>query len=190
MKKEDIITLPHPNLRQRSRRIGLITPQIKQLIADMQAATLDWEESRKHEITVGLAAVQINQLLRVFILRDQSEHTEAKFLAFINPKIIKYEGEITREYEGCLSIQDIYGSVPRYDAVRIRAQDINGKVFTMKAKGEIARVLQHETDHTNGIMFIDHIRDDPEAFYILNKDGNLEKLDYEQDVKNSKALWS
>ena len=88
-----------------------------------------------------------------------------------------------------MSIQDIYGLVPRYDAVRIRAQNIDGKTFSMKAKGDLARIMQHETDHTNGIVFIDHIKDDRDAFYILNDKGNLEKLDYDTDVRDSKVLW-
>ncbi|HSX44516.1 MAG TPA: peptide deformylase [Candidatus Saccharimonadales bacterium] len=189
MKKEDIITLPNANLRQRSRRVGLITPEIKKLVENMKAATLDWEDSRKHEITVGLAAIQINQLLRIFIVRDTTNQSKATFIAFINPEITKYEGKITSEYEGCLSVQDIYGMVPRRDAIRIKAQDLDGKTFTMKVKGELARIIQHEADHTNGILFIDHIKDDPEAFYILNADGNLEKLDYDKDVKDNKVLW-
>jgi peptide deformylase len=189
MKKEDIITLPNAALRKRSQKVGLITAEIKKLIENMEAATLDWEDSRKHEITVGLAAIQVNKLLRVFILRDQTAQPENKFLAFINPEITKYEGKVTYEYEGCLSIKDIYGLVPRHEGVRIRAQNIDGKVFTMKVKGDVARVIQHETDHTNGILFIDHIKDDADAFYILNKDGSLEKLDYAKDVKDNKALW-
>jgi len=189
MKKEDIITLPNANLRKRSKRVGLITPEVRKLITDMEAATLDWELSRKHEITVGLAAVQVDKLLRIFILRDNTNQPNNTFLAFINPEITKYEGKIESEYEGCLSIQDVYGLVPRYSGVRIRAQNINGKVFTMKAKGDLARIMQHETDHTNGIVFIDHIKDSPEAFYILNDKGNLEQLDYKKDVKDSKVLW-
>ena len=187
MKKEDIITLPHPSLRIRSQKVGLVTDEIRQLVEDMKAATLDWEKSRDHEITVGLAAVQINQLLRVFIVRDRGE--DDAFATFINPEITKYEGKVVEDYEGCLSIKDIYGLVPRYETVRIRATNLNGKQFTLKAKGDLARILQHETDHTNGVVFIDHIKDNPDAFFILEKDGNLKQLDYEKDIRHSRLLW-
>ncbi len=187
MKKEDIIILPHKSLRTRSQKVGVITDDILALVDDMKAATLDWERSRNHEITVGLAAVQVNKLLRIFILRDREENDS--FVTFINPEITKYEGEIIKDYEGCLSIQNIYGLVPRHETVRVRATNLNGKLFNMKAKGDLARIIQHETDHTNGVVFIDHIKESPESFFRLDEDGNLKELDYEKDVKNNQKLW-
>ncbi len=187
MTKEDIITLPNTNLRKRSFKVGVITEEILTLIEKMKGATLDWEISREHEITVGLAAVQVNQLLRIFILRDTDK--KDTFLAFINPEITKYEGKVSDDYEGCLSIKDYYGLVPRHNSIRIRAINIYGKNFTMKANGDLARILQHETDHTNGKLFIDHIKDSKQAFFILNKKGDLEKLDYDKEIKDNKVLW-
>jgi peptide deformylase len=187
MKKESIVTLPHARLRERSKRVGLITNDILKLITDMQSAMLDWEAARNHEITVGLAAVQVDKLLRIFIIRDRADADS--FAVFINPEITKYEGRLIKDYEGCLSIKDIYGLVPRYESVRVRATGVDGKNFNVKAKGELARILQHETDHTNGVVFIDHIKDDPKAFYRLTDKGNLEKLDYEKDIRDSRILW-
>jgi peptide deformylase len=190
MNKEDIIVLPHTHLRQRSKRVGLITDEIRTLIANMVEATKDWDASRPHEVTVALAAVQVDQLWRIVIVRDDFDHkSTANYTAFINPEITKYEGQIEDDYEGCLSIKHIYGRVPRYTKVRVRALDINGKEIRLKADGFLARVFQHEIDHTNGIVFIDHIKDHPDAFFKLDDDGNLEPIDYDSDVKDSDILW-
>lgn len=191
MTKDDIIVLPHPSLRERSQKIGLITNEVKQLISDMEDATHDWDASRPHEVTVALAAVQVNRLYRVVIIRDDFDHkAEAKYTAFINPEITKYEGVIEEDFEGCLSIKHVYGRVPRYTRVRVRALDINGKEIRVKADGFLARVFQHEIDHTNGTVFIDHIKDSPDAFYELDDQGKLVSLDYEHDVKDNQNLWA
>jgi peptide deformylase len=188
--RKDIISLPNGHLRQRSQKIGLITDEVRQLIADMESATLDWEDSRKHEVGVALAAIQIDKSFRVIVVRNKfDDKSDRTFQAFINPKITKYEGEIEEDYEGCLSVTDIYGKVPRYSKVRVSALGLNGKQIRVTADGFLARVFQHEIDHTNGIVFIDHIKDKPEAFYRLDDDGHLDKLDYEKDVKNNKNLW-
>ena len=188
MKK--IITLPHPNLRQRSKRVGLVSEEIKQLVQDMENATLDWEDSRDHEVGVALAGVQINKLLRVVIIRNNFEDkNDRSFSVFINPEVTKYEGEVVEDYEGCLSIKDIYGKVPRYSKVRIKAFNIEGKPIRVTAQGFLARIFQHEIDHTNGIVFIDHIKDRPEAFFRLNSKGHLEQLNYEKDIRNNRILW-
>lgn len=179
--KERIIALPNSSLRDRSKKIGIITPGVQQIIADMKSATLDWEASRPHELGVALAAVQIDELVRVVIVRNNFDDKEDKtFSVFINPQITKYEGEIEEDFEGCLSVTDIYGKVPRYSKVKIRAQDEDGRELRVKAEGFLARVFQHEIDHINGVMFVDHIKDNKQAFYKLNAEGKLEKLDYEK----------
>lgn len=188
--RKDIITLPNSHLRQRSQKVGLITDDIRQLIADMEAATLDWEDSRKHEVGVALAAIQIDKSLRVIVVRDDfNDKTNRKFQAFINPKITKFEGDIIEDYEGCLSVSDIYGKVKRHNKVRVSALDQNGKPVRITAEGFLARVFQHEIDHTNGITFIDHIKDQPHAFFKLTDDGQLEALDYDKDIKDNPILW-
>lgn len=189
-KKEDIITLPHKDLRSVSKRVGVITDDTKKIIADMKAATLDWEASRKHEVGVALAAVQIDVMLRIVIIRESLDDKDNhNFQVFINPEITKLEGDIVEDYEGCLSIKDIYGRVPRHSKVRVKAKNIHGKEFQIKLEGFLARVMQHEVDHTKGIVFVDHIKDDPEAFFQLEDDGKLTELDYESEVKNSRILW-
>jgi peptide deformylase len=190
MKKEDIITLPNPHLRQRSQKVGLITPEIKKIIHDMEAATLDWEASREHEVGVALAAVQVDLMYRIVVVRnDFNNKDDRSFSVFINPQITKYEGDIEEDFEGCLSIRDVYGKVPRHSKVRIKALDGDGKEVRVTAEGFLARIFQHEIDHTNGIVFIDHIRDNPEAFFQLTASGSLKKLDYDKDIRDSKILW-
>lgn len=190
MKKEAIITLPNPHLRQKSTRTHVITDDIRQLITDMTDASIDWENSRPHEISAALAAVQIDQLERVVIIRSDFEDKENReFIPLINPEIVKGEGPLITDYEGCLSVNGFYGKVPRFNKVRVKALDINGNEVRIKAEGFLARVLQHEIDHTNGIVFIDHIRDQQDAFYKLNDKGELDPLDYDTHVRDNHDLW-
>jgi peptide deformylase len=191
VKKEDIITLPHSSLRQRSQKVGLITPEIKQIVHDMESATLDWEASRNHEVGVALAAVQVDRLYRIVVVRnDFNNKDDQSFAVFINPQITKYEGAIEEDFEGCLSIRDIYGKVPRYGKVRVKALGADGKEVRVTAEGFLARIFQHEIDHTNGVVFIDHIKDNPKAFYQLQENGHLKQLDFDQDIANNTDLWS
>lgn len=190
MNRSDIISLPNNHLRGRSKKVGLVTDEIKKIIDNMKIATLDWEESRDHEVGVALAAIQVNIPLRIVVIRNDFDNKNDKtFTVFINPEITKYEGRIEQDYEGCLSVPDIYGKVPRHSKVRVRAQDEAGRFFRVTAEGFLARIFQHEIDHTNGIVFIDRIKDVPEAFYKLRGDGQLEKIDYEKDVRANSILW-
>lgn len=190
MKKEDIITLPSPHLRQKSVKIHVVTDGTKHLIEDMTSAALDWEDSRPHEISAALAAVQIDRLERVVIVRsDFDDKAVRDFTTLINPEIVKYEGEMTEDYEGCLSVSNIYGKVPRYSKIRIKALDQDGNEVRFKAEGFLARVIQHEIDHTNGIVFIDHIRDKKDGFFTLDEEGELQPLDYEKHVEKNHILW-
>lgn len=183
--KENIISLPNPHLRRKSQRVKVITPDLKRLIDDMKAATIDWEESREHEVGVALAAIQIDKAFKVIVIRNNFDDKDDKtFSVFINPEITKLEGEIEEDYEGCLSVKDIYGKVPRHTKVRLKAMDELGREIRVRAEGFLARVLQHEIDHTNGIMFVDHIEDKKDAFYELTAEGKLDSLPYE-DVKKT-----
>lgn len=167
-----------------------MTDDIRKLVADMAAATLDWEDNREHEVGVALAAVQINEMLRIIIIRNNFDNKKDRtFQVYINPEITKYEGEIEEDFEGCLSIKDVYGKVPRHHKVRVKALDENGKVIRVTAEGFLARVFQHEIDHTNGIVFIDYIKDNKQAFFRLDDEGHLEALDYDKDVESSRLLW-
>lgn len=105
MKKEDIITLPNPHLRDKSAKVHVITDETLQLIDEMTAAALDWEDSRPHEISAALAAVQVDRLDRVVIVRSDLDNKSIReFTALINPEIVKYEGALIDDYEGCLSV--------------------------------------------------------------------------------------
>jgi peptide deformylase len=189
MKKENIITLPNPHLREKSARVH-DTTNITKLIADMTSASLDWEDSRPHEISAALAAVQVDKLDRVVIVRSDFEDKATRdFTALINPEIVKYEGEVVSDYEGCLSVNNVYGLVPRHSKIRVKALDVEGNEVRFKADGFLARVIQHEIDHVNGIVFIDHIKDQTEAFYMLDEKGELQPLDYDKNIRNNHILW-
>lgn len=156
----------------------------------MTEASLDWEDSRPHEISAALAAVQIDRLERVVIVRGNfDDKSDREFVTLINPEIIKYEGKVLEDYEGCLSVSNVYGKVPRHSKIRVRALDENGNEIRFKAEGFLARVIQHEVDHTNGIVFVDHIKDKEEAFYTLDESGELQPLDYEQHIATNSILW-
>lgn len=190
MTKDDIIFLPHPHLREKSQKIREITDDTLKLVTEMTDAALDWEASRPHEISAALAAVQVDALQRIVIVRSDFEDKENNhFTALINPEIVKYEGKLVDDYEGCLSVKDVYGKVPRYNKVRVKAVTAEGQEVRFKAEGFLARVIQHEIDHTNGIVFIDHIKDSPKAFYRLNDEGELEPLSYDEHVKDNHLLW-
>lgn len=186
MKKEDIITLPNPHLRQKSQKVFIVGEEVHTLIKDMTDAALNWEDSRPHEISAALAAVQIDRLDRVVIVRSDFENKESRdFTVLINPEIVKYEGDIIDDHEGCLSVKDIYGNVPRHTKIRVRAKNIDGEEVRFKADGFLARVIQHEIDHTNGILFIDHIRDNKKAFFELDEKGELQPVDYDKRIATS-----
>lgn len=188
--RDDIITLPNSHLRTRSKRITIIDQKINKLVSDMKSATLDWEKSRQHEVGVALAAIQIDQPYRVVIIRTDIDDKKSKsFEVLINPEIVKKEGEPVEDYEGCLSIKDIYGKVKRYPKVKVKALNVFGKPFRITAEGFLARILQHEIDHNNGTLFIDHIKDEPNNFYKLAGDGKLKNLDFEKDIKDNPDLW-
>ncbi len=190
MKKEDIIVLPNAHLRTKSTRIHVITDEVIKLIDDMTAASIDWEDSRPHEISAALAAVQVDRLERVVIVRSDFDDKSAReFTALINPEIVKYEGEVINDYEGCLSVSGVYGKVPRHSKIRVKALDLEGNEVRFKADGFLARVIQHEVDHTNGIVFIDHIREQTDAFYTLDEKGELQPLNYDEHIRENSILW-
>lgn len=183
--RNDIINLPNPHLRTPSKRVRAIGDDEKAVIKSMKQAALDWEDSRPHEIAVALAAVQIDKLVRIVIVRSDFDNKDDRdFVVLINPEITKREGDIITDHEGCLSVKDVYGLVPRYSKIRVRALDESGQPIRIKAEGFLARILQHEIDHTNGICFVDHITDDKKAFYKLTEAGELESVSYDEVQKS------
>jgi len=190
MKKESIITLPDPRLRQRSKKVSFITDRTQELIEQLTNVALDWENSRPHEISAAISAVQIGELEKIVIIRSEFEDKAVRdFTALINPQIVKFEGVIEKDYEGCLSVPDVYGLVPRHSKIRVKATDTEGNEVRFKADGFLARIIQHEVDHVNGIVFIDHIRDDKNAFFKLDEKGELQPVDYEKFIEKNSILW-
>jgi peptide deformylase len=183
--RKDIIVLPDERLRQRSAKVHVVTEETLQLINNMLAATLDWEASRPHEIAVALAAVQIGALERVVIIREDFEDkSNQNFVVLINPEIVKKEGKIVTDQEGCLSVPDVYGLVPRHEKVRVRAIGVDGREIRLKSPNPfVARILQHEIDHCNGKCFVDHITHQHQAFSVLTGKGDLVPIAYEKVQK-------
>lgn len=188
--RKSIIALPNSNLRQKSTRVKTIDDSTLKLVKDMEAATLDWEDHRDHEFGVALAAIQIDRAEKVVVVRsNMDDKSDRSFIAFINPKIIQKKGDIEYDFEGCLSVKDYYCRVGRYPKVKVRAEDKEGKEFTMKLEGFLARVMQHEVDHTKGTLIVDKAKGDEDGFYKIGSNGKLEKLDYDEVLKNSDLLW-
>ena len=132
--KDIIISLPNDHLHERSKRVAVVDDGVLKIIDDMKSATLDWEASREHEVGVALAAIQINQAVRIIVIRNNFEDKSDKtFSVFINPEIVKLEGEIEEDFEGCLSVPDIYGKVPRYQKIRMRALNEKGQEVRVRA---------------------------------------------------------
>lgn len=186
-----IITTPDPRLRAKSAKVRQVTPEIKQIIVDMTEASLDWEKKHPYELSAAMAAPQLGINQRIIIVRDDLDNKDINtFTALINPEIIRTEGKTVKDYEGCLSVPEIYGMVARPDKVKVKAILEDGTEVRLKAAGYLARTLQHEIDHLNGILFIDHIRDDTDAFYRMNDKGDLEPVtDYESEIKDNPDLW-
>ena len=180
---KDIITIPNPKLRERSKRIGHVDTSIQELAENMIEATLNWESTRAHETAAALAAVQIAENYRVVVIRNDFENKEDRsFGVFINPEIVKAEGVPTEELEGCLSVNDIYGAVARYPKIKMKALNLNGEEVRITATGFLARVIQHEIDHTNGVVFVDRITD-VRKLYRLEHNGEFSPLDAETTSK-------
>lgn len=150
--------LPEPVLRQKARRVGTIDASIKKLVADMQE-TLHDDPGR-----VGLAAPQIGVSLRVVVIGMPDEED----MILINPEIIKKKGERTVS-EGCLSIPGYMGKLTRAETVTAKWLNLNGKEERVKADGLLAQALEHEIDHLNGWLYIDHM-EDTESLYKIEAD--------------------
>lgn len=187
----DIVTTPDPRLRKKSTKVHAGDPEISEIVEKMRKSTLEWEKTHEHELSAAMAAPQLGYNKRVIIVRDDFEDKNNRhFTALLNPEVIKIEGKVVKEHEGCLSVPRYYGLVPRKEKVKIKALLEDGQEVRIKADGFLARTLQHEIDHLNGILFIDHIKDEPEAWYYIDeKDGELKPVEDFSEVENNKDLW-
>lgn len=134
-----------PVLRQRARPVEAVTPELRRLIDDMV-------ETMHHQVGIGLAAPQIGVPLRILVMDDGRRGTRA----LVNPEIRERRGAVRAE-EGCLSLPGIFAEVERAEWVRVEATDPDGAPVTLEARGLEARVVQHELDHLDGILFIDRL---------------------------------
>lgn len=188
-----IITTPDARLRERSEKVRKIDDEILGIIADMRKLSLDWEKDHPYELSAAMAAPQMGVNKRIIIIRDDMEDKKnASFTALINPEIIRADGKVRKDYEGCLSVPSIYGMVPRHTKVRVKAKLEDGTEVRIKATDELARTLLHEIDHLDGVLFIDHIKGVEDAFYEMNDKGDLvpiEGEDYEKKIANNAELW-
>ena len=186
----EIITTPDPRLRQRSTKVSQITDETREIIADMVRLSLDWEKAHPFELSAAMAAPQMGVNQRIIIVRDDfDDKKNNSFTALINPEVIKTDGKVIKEHEGCLSVPEIYGVVGRPHKVKVKAMLEDGTEVRLKADGYLARTLMHEIDHLNGVLFIDHIKDDQDAFYRLDDKGDLQPVDYDTEIKDNTDLF-
>lgn len=144
----EILQYPDKRLHTVASRVDRIDDSIRELVADM-AATMYAAPG------IGLAATQVDRHVRVVVV-DVSD-TKDQLQVFINPEIVS-SSDVMRPYEeGCLSVSGIYADVERPDRVTVRAQGLDGQTFTIEADGQLAVCIQHEIDHLNGKVFVQHL---------------------------------
>jgi peptide deformylase len=135
-----------PALRRSAEPVGEVTPEVWRIIADMTETMYD-------EVGIGLAAPQVGISKRLIVIADEEGRSVQ---ALLNPAIVDRGGEVTSE-EGCLSIPGVFAPVTRAAWVRVEARSVDGQPLTINARGLRARVLQHEIDHLDGVLFIDRV---------------------------------
>ncbi|MFL5664259.1 MAG: peptide deformylase [Ktedonobacteraceae bacterium] len=159
-----IITAENPILRRKAKKIHRFDPSIAKLADEMF-------ETMHSAGGVGLAAPQIAQSIRIFV----AEYEDHK-VAMVNPEIVKAEGEMLGT-EGCLSIPGYVGeNIRRAEKIVVKGQDVRGKAMKVNAEGWFARVLQHEIDHLDGILFLDRL-DRPEDLHEVRDEEEEEQLE-------------
>ncbi len=156
-----VACMGHPVRRTRARPLpapDIASPTIQRLIDDMQETMLEYDG-------IGLAAPQVHHGVRLFLTRidaasdeEREELPPAKALVIINPQITPSGREVIEDWEGCLSIPDVRGLVPRAREVNLRAYDRRGERIELRARDLFARVIQHETDHLDGVLFLDRMK--------------------------------
>lgn len=137
-----------PILKKRAKKVREVDKEIRQLIVDMVQTMAKGQG-------IGLAAPQVGVLRRVIVI--QGDFKGQRILGLINPKITKMSKEKEKDMEGCLSFPGIFLEIKRAKEVEVKGLDINGKKVKLKAKGLLARVLQHEIDHLDGILFFNRL---------------------------------
>jgi peptide deformylase len=144
-----ILHYPDPRLREKAKPVAEITEEIRRLVEDMA-------ETMYAAPGVGLAATQLGEAHRIFVIDVAGEDEPSQLRVFINPEIVAREGACTWE-EGCLSFPTIVEEIDRAERVRVRALGIDGKPFELEADGLLAIAVQHELDHLDGVLMIDRM---------------------------------
>jgi len=166
-----VIKYGNPILRMKAQRILNIDDNIKQLVKDMI-------EIMQEEEGIGLAAPQVAQSISMLVVDMSLINEEGEPTAFINPEILESEGESVLE-EGCLSLPNIREEVSRPETITLRYQKIDGEIVEKRVDGLFTRVIQHEMDHLNGVLFVDRIS--PLKKKMLNK--KLKEIAAEERVE-------
>ncbi|QRI63428.1 peptide deformylase [Shinella sp. PSBB067] len=169
-----LIILPDPILRQVSKPIETVDGEVKKLADDMLETMYDAPG-------IGLAAIQIGVARRMLVLDVSKDGEDKKPLVFINPEIVTSSDARSVYEEGCLSIPDYYAEVERPASITVRHLDREGKEQVTEAEGLLATCLQHEIDHLNGVLFIDHISK-------LKREMVIRKFTKAAKMRGSKAL--
>ncbi len=169
-----LIILPDPILRQVSKSIETIDSEVKKLADDMLETMYDAPG-------IGLAAIQIGVARRMLVLDVSKDGEDKKPLVFINPEIVASSDARSVYEEGCLSIPDYYAEVERPAVITVKHLDRDGKEQLTEADGLLATCLQHEIDHLNGVLFIDHISK-------LKREMVIRKFTKAAKMRGSKAL--
>lgn len=171
-------------MRKRSRPVQKVTPEIRALINDM-IETMDVANG------VGLAAVQVGEMVQVIVIEtpeDEDDPTSGKLFVVLNPEIIKTGRETEVGVEGCLSVPGYAGEVERATEVVVRGMDRYGKPFRFRPRGYLARVFQHEIDHCNGVLYTDRLVA-PDRIWEV-KPGEEEQVEAEDARQRASALVS
>lgn len=149
-----VARLGHPVLRAKARPVDpakLADPAVQRLIDDLVETMIEYQG-------VGLAAPQVHEGLRIFVAAVEGEEGRLPLITAINPEVVPIGTAVVEDWEGCLSIPDLRGRVPRAREVELRALDRAGRPFVLRARDLPARVIQHEADHLDGILFLDRMR--------------------------------
>jgi len=155
-----IRTLPDPVLRQKAKRVSKIDSSIQKLIDDMI-------DTMRANSGVGLAAPQIGVSLRIAVIEIPGEE---EVISLINPEVIRRKGERVLT-EACLSVPSYQGEIKRAVTVKVKAQDRQGKEIRINGEGLLAHALEHETDHLDGTLYIDHV-ESPEKLWEITGEGD------------------
>lgn len=146
---KDIVALPDERIRNKSQDINSFDENLRGLVKDL----IDTSEIQSDPPALGMAAPQIGVFKRVFVAKIRN-----RFKPFVNPHILKTSLKETVLMEGCFSIKGLYGQVMRPFEIDVQYQDQHGKKVISKLKGLAAKIFQHELDHLNGTLFIDHVK--------------------------------